>query len=218
MKERHLTRTLFTLALSLLLITLFAAPAKAVKRWRESRGGGWNIWIAATDFDRRGDDDAIKRGNETQGLGLANIPEPVLGGDVLIALKDRGFAEYVFESPRGGTGYIYARVTTVGKGRGRWVVALNSEIALDGMGINTHGFWEWRTGGPAAQKKLQKGMNTIRVMPLTAWKNVAPAMDIFVVSSQELQPKDAHYKAAKRVALSVAPTGNLATTWARLKN
>ena len=218
MKERHLTRTLFTLALSLLLITLFAAPAKAVKRWRQSKIG-WTIWIAATDFDRRGEDDAIQRGKEIQGQGLGKIPVPVLGEDILIAVQDRGFAEYDFESSQAGKAYIYARLTTVGNPGWQLIVSLNSELIFESLRITTGGQWEWLTGdaGPLSPKRLQKGTNTLRVIPRLASRRLAPAMDIFMVSRQDGKPKDRDYTTARRF-LPVEPAGNLATTWARLKN
>jgi hypothetical protein len=56
MKAKSLSTTLITFTVSVLLIALFAAPAPAVKKWREGKHrDAWQIWIAAVDFDRSGD-------------------------------------------------------------------------------------------------------------------------------------------------------------------
>ena len=128
MKKCYLSTKLVTLTISLLLITLFAAQATAVKKPRQSNlNGGWQIWIAAVDFDRLGDNRFVKRGKEAGKEG----PKPVLAEDVLIGISNRhrvlrakGAPEYDFTSPHAGDAYIYARVMGLANNRA-WFVDLN---------------------------------------------------------------------------------------------
>ena len=84
MRERHLATTVFTLTLSALLIVLLAAPAPAVKRWRESNiNGGWQIWIEAADFDRRARKQGVKTGTEKP-KSAELVPKPWLAEDIIL--------------------------------------------------------------------------------------------------------------------------------------
>ena len=210
-RSKQLTTVLFPLTISLFLTALLVAPASAVKTWRESKiGGGWQIWISAADFDRGA---GLKRGKEVPKL-IKGAPQPFLGGDILIATQGNGFAEYDFESPQQREerkAFIFSRVMDFRGGGQSWIV--------DGLIIDTAGAWQWVTGreGALSQKKLKKGLNTIRITPREAAAGKEALMDVFLVSTKLFNVTDKHYKDAKQ-QLAVEPAGKLTATWAALKN
>lgn len=211
-RNKHLTKLLFTLTISLLLIVMLAAPAPAVKKWRESKlRDGWQIWIEAADFNRRNRHSGVKRGQEVPKLA-PRAPQPILGEDIIIATGG-GFAEYDFVSPVEGQMAIYARVMDFRGGGQSWIIA--------GMQIATGAEWEWRTrarGGPFSwHQNLEKGLNTIQIIPRETGPGKEVLMDVLVVSSKEIEPTDKDYQAAAQ-KLAVQPVGKLATVWAALKN
>ena len=221
MKERHSTTTRFTLIISTLLIVLFATPAPAIKKWRESKlKGGWQIWIQAAGFDRRGG-----RGGKFQQAGqevpelAKKVPEAVLGEDVLIASKEGGFTEFDFEAPNGSDAYLYVRSMDLRQDGGQsWRVRLNND--QEGVVTGTEDAWTWKPEGAAglAKTKLKKGMNTVRIIPREAAEGRETLMDIFVVSTKAITPTDEDYMKAPDFPLAVEPAGKLATTWAALKH
>ena len=90
---------------------------------------------------------------------------------------------------------------------------------VDGLIIDTAGAWQWVTGreGALSQKKLKKGLNTIRITPREAAAGKEALMDVFLVSTKLFNVTDKHYKDAKQ-QLAVEPAGKLTATWAALKN
>ena len=228
MNERHLS-TYFTLAISVLLIALFAVPAPAVKRWRESNiNGGWQIWNEAADFDRRDKNKTIKTGKKLKKLA-EKAPKPWLAEDIIIANvggPDVGFNDYDFKSPQEGIVFIYARMMDFRGGGQSWWIALNSEkIADKGQGgesvnLTTGGQWGWKVA--RALTKLKKGKNTVRVVPREGGPELEALMDVFTVSTSKLErgKEDEFFKneTKPRGLLPVEPGGKLATMWATLKN
>lgn len=220
--NKHVTKLLFTLTISLLLTALLVTSSPAVKKWRESKiGGGWQIWISAADFDRS---QGFKRGKEVP-IGqplhqqIKEVPQPFLGGDILIATEWNGFAEYDFESSQQREerkAFIFCRVMDLQGGGKSW--------AVEGLVINTPAAWQWETDNKGAlNKKLKKGLNTIRIQSREAGAGARGAgpggealMDVFMVSTKFFQPTDKHYKQAQKLA--VEPAGKLTITWAALKN
>ena len=230
MRVRHLSATPISLTISLLLIVLFAAPAPAITNWRESNlKGGWQIWIEAVDFNRRGavnrrgDDRFVRRGRDA-GVDQ-KAPPPVLAGDFLFStttrafvLKVNGFPEYDFVSPHAGDAHIYARVMSFAPDRS-WYIGLAAGDVTHR--IDTPNHWEWKTdvradlGQNFVRPKLIQGVNTLRVLPRNSFRGGEVLMDIIVVSTVEFQPTDRHYKQAQKLA--VEPAGKLATTWGTIK-
>ena len=224
MGKRPLT-TCFTITISVVLLVLFATPVPASKMRDESNlRGGWQIWIAAVDFDRCGAKGRfLKRGKEA---GQINAPAPVLAGDFLFSTVDanrviavNGHTEYDFEIRQEGAAYIYARVMDFA-GAGGWYVILNHGKIDAGLKISSKGAWKWRTDdrGALSRQKLFKGKNTMRIIPLGPGRGEQVLMDIFMVLTVKFEPKDLHYKQAKRLNLAVEPDHKLTTTWATLKN
>jgi hypothetical protein len=228
MNDRQLSTTLITGVISLLLMALFAAPTPAAKRWRESKiNGGLQIWIAAADFDRRNDfdrRDAIKTGTEVPELAK-KAPQPVLGNDILLASNQGAFVEYDFEIPpeRGGrNAFFFCRVMDFRGGGQSWFVVLNTR-AREGRGltIDTKGNWNWKSGRVRNffPTILKKGGNTLHVRPAEARARMEILMDIFVISTTEIQPTDVAYQNATRMGqFPVQPSDKLATTWAAIKD
>ena len=148
------------------------------------------------------------------------MPQPFLGGDILIATEWNGFAEYDFESHQQREerkAFIFCRVMDLQGGGKSW--------AVEDLLIFTGGKWQWVTDkkGALSPKKLKKGLNTIRIQSREAGAGARGAgpggealMDVFMVSTKLFQPTDKHYKQAQKLA--VEPAEKLTTTWAALKN
>ena len=170
MSAKHLSTALVQVAISVLLICLFALPASAVKKARESWvNGGWQLWIEATDFDRRHTDKIIATGKEAKELA-EKAPRPWLGGDLIFGLHMDGYVEYDFANPGDGGAYIYCRAMNFVHGRAysqSWFIALNGDDPENrGLVIDTNPEWQWRSGriGALSPTRLKKGVNTIRVI------------------------------------------------------
>ena len=218
MKVRHLSTTLVTLILSVLLIALFAAPTLAVKKWRESKlEKGLQIWLEAAAFDRA---EGPFRTGQQEAILARKAPGPVLGKDILFGMNAFGFAEYDFENPKNSEAYLYIRAMDRRGGGQSWFISLNSNLEAETLTVGTAGTWTWSTSddGGLAPKKLKKGENTVRVVPREAFAGNEVLMDILVVSTKSFKPKDDLYKKAQVIKLAVEPGGKLAATWAALKD
>ena len=222
-RKKYLPMARFTVIASMLLVILIAAPAPAIQgKWKESRlQGGWQIWIPCGNADRIVDRVQFLR----RGAQLARLRWylPGLGadidGEVLIAHRRSGFAEYDFESPVAGKAFGWARVADMRGGNQSWVLVLNGQAQGFGIIVDTQGKWIWKSGREGNQflRDLKKGKNTLRLFPREAGLQAETLCDILVISSRDLgQPRDGDYQAAKD-PLAVEPAGKLATTWATLK-
>jgi hypothetical protein len=97
--NKHVTKLLFTLTISLLLTALLVTSSPAVKKWRESKiGGGWQIWISAADFDRGA---GLKRGKEVPKL-IKGAPQPFLGEIFSLPLRGMGLRNMTLRVPSRG--------------------------------------------------------------------------------------------------------------------
>ena len=232
MKAKSLSTTLITFTVSVLLIALFAAPAPAVKKWREGKHrDAWQIWIAAVDFDRSGDgQERVKTGKEAK-KAKKRLQSP-WAEDVLVGPQANALAEYDFISPVEGKAYIRARVMSIGAGGQSWFISLNvkadPEVGLWGgpgvMILDTKNTWDFPQpkglNNPKALSPtpLVKGKNFIHVRARESEALMEPLMDVFVVSTTPFFPvKDIFDTAVPKEGLSVKLEGKLATTWGTLK-
>ena len=188
MRPRYQSTTFFQIAVSAVLTVLFALPASAVTRPRESwLNGGWQIWIEAGDFDRRNNETAVMLGSAAP---KAELAKSWLSEDIIIAQNLNGYVEYDFESPLAGDAYIYCRVMdfNMGASSNSWFVVLNSDDhASQGTRIGTtEQQWVWNSA--TSPTKLGQGKNTIRVVPREAAPGSETLMDILVVSTVAFEP------------------------------
>ena len=206
------------------LLILFAIPASAVEDWRESNlNGGWQIWIEAADFDSRDDAEVIKLGEEVKDL-KDKAPEPLLGKDIVIAPgpEKTGFNEYEFQSSESGKAFVYCRMMDY-RGAGQsWWIALNIDAPdnlVDGnyAKTSTGGVWEWKQAN--LPWELNKGTNTLRIVPREAAAGTEILMDVICVSTVAFAPINDDFIAASIKGLkAVQPEGNLAVTWGAIKS
>jgi hypothetical protein len=87
--------------------------------------------------------------------------------------------------------------------------------------IDTKGNWNWKSGRVRNffPTILKKGGNTLHVRPAEARARMEILMDIFVISTTEIQPTDVAYQNATRMGqFPVQPSDKLATTWAAIKD
>lgn len=216
MRKRNLLAPFITITMSLFLVILLAVPASAVTRARASElDGGWQIWIEASDFDTI---DALKLGSTE---ALAAAAPPPLGQDTVIALVTGGFAEYNFVSPHAGDAHMYCRNMDFRPGGGQsWHVVLNSEIADEGLPMDTTDHWAWHSGRDdvtLAPKALVAGNNTARIIPREAEPGREILMDIIVISTVAFEPTDDAFNGAGLLT-AVEPEAKMATMWGAIKS
>jgi len=212
----------------LLLVILFAVPAFAVRRPRESRlNGGWQVWIEASDFDKCEPPGGIKTGKEVP--NLVKNAAPWLGKDIVIAQAVGGTMSYEFESPVASEAYIYCRLMDYrGDGAQSWTVVLNSNDTKDGgdgMVIDTPDVWAWHTNrdNPAglAGTKLKNGNNTVMIFAREGDAGKEILMDVIMISSKQFVPGPVDENFTKATLLggkSVQPAERLITIWAVIKS
>ena len=208
------------------LLILFAIPASAVEEWRESNlNGGWQIWIEAADFDSRDDAEVIKLGEDKAVKDLKDKAlEPLLGKDIVIAPgpEKTGFNEYLFQSSESGSAFIYCRIMDFRGGGQSWWIALNPDnpdLLDDGnyAKTSTSGVWVWKQAN--LPWKLEKGTNTLRIVPREALAGVEILMDVICISTKAFAPIDDDFIAASiKGGGAVSPEGNLAATWGAIKS
>ena len=207
------------------LLILLAIPASAVEEWRESElNGGWQIWIEAADFDSRDEAEVIKLGEEVKDL-KDKAPEPLLAKDIVIAPgpEKTGFNEYEFQSSESGSAFVYCRIMDY-RGDGQsWWIALNIDApdVLDDASYaktSTSGAWVWKQAN--LPWKLEKGTNTLRIVPREANAGVEILMDVICISTVAFAPINDNFIEAsiKGGGGAVSPEGNLAVTWGAIKS
>ena len=222
MSAKYLSTTLVKFVICLLLIALLAKPVPAVKKWRESnRDRGWQIWIAAVDFDRRDADKVIKTGKEAQKHAKA-APKPWLAKDIVIAPGPQqvGFNDYDFQSPEAGKAFLACRIMDFrGGGQSWWITINNVDAQLNDQNFvkyKTEANWQWKRINKAWE--LKKGRNTVRIVPREADAAKETLMDVFVISNAAYRPLDEHFiRAKKKTAQAVQPARKLATMWGAIK-
>lgn len=219
--ERNPSTSFVAIAVSLLLMLLFAVPVFAVQRARESHlNRGWQIWIEAADFDRRDDNEIIKIGAEVPEL-RENAPD-FLAQDIIIAPSTGGFLEYDFESPEDGEAYGFCSGMDFRGGDNSWFISLNSPVGEQNWHSRTRAGWTWETDeelGSRFPRKLIKGKNTVRVTAREAKQETL--MDIICVSTVPFipSPTDDDFMNAELMSAdeAVQPEGKLATMWGTIK-
>ena len=231
MKEKHVSISFATFTISLLLVALFAIPATAIEKWRESNYKlGWQIWIEAKDFDER-------TGGTLMTLEEAGLfkewkewfddNDPFLAEDIVISRGGtEGRLKYEFEAPGGGKASFYARIQSTwalqgaGMGTQSWFLGLNVEDTGNMMILDAPGQWSWNTdrGATPPKEELQPGKNFIMVIPRECEPKRDPAIDVIMVSDVNYVPTDDDFLAAKLANQAVQPGGKLATAWGTIKS
>ena len=229
MKKKNMSKLFSLSIISLFLILMFAVSVSAVTRARESNlEGGWQIWIDASDFDRRDNNKLIQLGEEAAKDLRNKATEPVFGEDFVIAPVMGGWMEYDFESPEAGDAYLYPRIACFRGGGQSWLVHLNADAT--GLPYNTAGpQWTWNVTNPAdgvvyvplSPEPLVVGTNTVKIAPREAGAGVETLMDVICVSTEPFEPTptDDDWNNAKPFGGgAVESVGKLTTMWGAIKS
>ena len=224
---RNIVKFSATVIVFLMTFAGLISDVQAVEKIRETHeNGGRQIWIETGDFDRRDEEEHIKKVSEadpndrgegylaenSNGISI-NVPQAKFGqASSFNAVKDKAFVEYDFTVDKAGPAFGYVRVNDLRPdGEQSLWIALNVAGGGDGLGLNTQDDWAWLGGKLPAD--LVAGKNSAMIAKREGDERGAVIVDIVVISTVEFRPTDDLFKQAA----AIEPQGKLAVTWGNLK-